>query len=222
MDYHHQAETLREQESFNEALNMYEKAINEYKIQDNFQDIAEALLGTFLTYKHLFITTQDVSYAQKAKSSVLESLQLLNQHKITNNLHQVYFSLGECEMLFKHYSDAIKPYKQALTHYPVNDAQKGNYRYHLGEALYRSGNKRQGELELYRGLDEIKAHKKNTDPFLLHVWLSGCHMRITELLWHDKPNTAKEHLKMAELIIKTDKKLILRKNQLTRLKSRLN
>ena len=53
-------------------------------------------------------------------------------------------------------------------------------------------------------LKEIPTEKKGkkVDPFLVHVWESGCHMTLALLLRKDDPYEAKTHLKKAKEIAK--------------------
>ena len=54
---HVQAEMLREEEKYSEALDLYAKVIAEYrKINDHLGEV-EAMGGMTLTYKHLYLRT---------------------------------------------------------------------------------------------------------------------------------------------------------------------
>lgn len=46
-----------------------------------------------------------------------------------------------------------------------------------------------------------------------HVWLSGAHMRIANVLKTDDPSKAREHLEKAKQIIDSDSRLTLRSKQ---------
>ena len=70
---------------------------------------------------------------------------------------------------------------------------------------------------MLKGLKEIKQGEAEVDPFLIHVWESGIHMRLAELLKEDESEEAKKHYQQARKIAESDPKLIIRRRQLARL-----
>ncbi|HCM82038.1 MAG: hypothetical protein UW22_C0069G0005 [Candidatus Gottesmanbacteria bacterium GW2011_GWB1_44_11c] len=221
MTLHQYAEQLREQNKPHEALRIYEDVILAYQEQGDYAGLVEALMGRGLTYKHLYGLTHDVSFATIARHTVLSSLEIAQTHNLKDKIYRCYFHLGEMEILFQNYARAIECYTTALSQYPNDAAEKGDFQYHLGSAQYRSGNREEGKRNLIEGMKKIEEHESSTDSFLFHVWQSGGYMTMAELLWHDVPIEAKKYLHRAEQIINADNRLIIRKRQLQQLKEKL-
>lgn len=191
---HQQAEQLREQDRHLEALKLYEEVIVGYQAEKNYSGLVEALGGRCLTYKHLFLLTNDFSLAIIANHSALASLEVAQKFDLHNKIHRCYFRLGEMAMLFGQYQEAISYYMKALESYPKAEAERGDFRYHLGEAQYRAGLKKEGKQNLVNGVKEIEKHETTTDSFVFHVWQSGGYMRLAEALWIDSPKEAQQYL----------------------------
>lgn len=62
---------------------------------------------------------------------------------------------------------------------------------------------------------------EDESAFRKNVWLSGAYLRIVTMLLKDDPKKAKEYFQKAEEIINSDKRLVLRKGQLEKLKRAL-
>jgi len=212
--FHQQAEVAREQDQHLKALKLIEEAFLEYQQRQDYEGFAQALQSRCLTYKHLFLLSSDQVFATLAQKDAEASLVLVELHNLETMRGSSYFRLGEIAMLFSDYSLAVDHYRQALTNYAGTNCEKGDYRYHLGEALYRLGKKEEGKRELEQGLKEIQDYSQEVDDFLAHVWESGAHMRLAKLLKDDEPIKAKQHLVAAQKIIAADPKLIIRKRQL--------
>jgi tetratricopeptide (TPR) repeat protein len=216
VNFHKKAEKLREQDKHLQALELCDEALLAYQQEKNYFGISSLLQSRILIYKHLFLLTKDSSFYLLAMKDAELSLLISQKHKLSN-LHVVYFRLGETFMLSNDFSKAILNYKKALELYPKEDSEKGDYRYHLGEALYRNGNKKGGLENLLFGLKTIQRYKLKTDSFLINVWESGNYLRLTELLKKDNPKQSKEYLLKAKQIINSDERLIIRKRQLQKL-----
>ncbi|KKQ80775.1 MAG: hypothetical protein UT01_C0006G0036, partial [Candidatus Daviesbacteria bacterium GW2011_GWA1_38_7] len=175
-----------------------------------------------LTYKHLFLRSQDKAFAILALKDAEASIELAKLHNIQDILGACFFRLGEVSMLFEEYNKAADYYRQALDNFSGTDCERGDYRYHLGEALYKSGQEQEGLRSYYQGLTEIQENVSQVEPFLASVWESGCHMHLAYLLKNKDPQKAEKHLDTARRIIESDKKLIIRKRQLKELEKVLN
>ena len=219
--FHSQAEIAREEDRHLEALKLIEEALIDYQKAKNYEGFAQALQSRCLTYKHLFLLSKDQAFAITARQDARASLELVELHDLQIMRGSSYFRLGEMEMLFEDFTQAVDYYRQALVNYTGTGCEKGDYRYHLGEALYRSGDKEEGRRELEQGLQEIQDNAHQVDSFLAHVWESGAHMRMADLLQDDEPEKTQQHLAAAEKIIDADPKLIIRKRQLAELKKLL-
>lgn len=215
--WHQLSEEAREKDEHLEALKFIEEAIVNYQQEKNYEGLSQALQSRFLIYKHLFLLTKDNLFAFMGQKDTETSLWISQKYNLQKMISSCYFRLGEAAMLFENYTKAARQYQKAITYYHGTNAEKGDYRYHLGEALYRSGKKKEGRENMLHGLKEIQTNKNEVDPFLVHVWESGCHMRLAELLKDDEPEEAKKHLQQAEKIANSDKKLIIRRRQIKEL-----
>lgn len=210
--YHQQAEKLREEDKLYQALKNCNQAILLYKKEKDYLNYCLAIQSRILTYKHLYLKKQDKSYSLLAKKDALLVIRVCQKRKL-NILYSSYFRLGEIFMLFNDYKKAIIYFKKALYLYPQINSEKGDYQYHLGEAMYISGNKINGLKNILNGLEIIQEYRNKTDSFLIHVWESGCYLKLAQLLRLDNHLNAKIYLNKAAKIINNDKKLIIRKRQ---------
>jgi tetratricopeptide (TPR) repeat protein len=208
---HQKAEKLRESDKLLEALKLYEEVIYNYQEGKEYSGLVEALGGRCLTYKHLFLLSNDFSFRNLAYHSALSSLEIAKHFKISAKVHRCYFRLGEMEMLGNNFLKAEKFYLKAFLKYPKEEAEKGDFQYHLGEAQYRAGKKAEGLKNLLDGLKLIEKYESSTDSFVYHVWRSGCLMRLGEL------TKDKKYLEKAQKIIDSDPRLIIRKRQIAAL-----
>lgn len=213
-EMHRKSEELRESDKHVEALQFIEKAIIGYQREKNYEGLSRALQSRFLIYKHLFLLTKDEAFAILGQKDAESSLAIAQKYNLFHVFSSCYFRLGESAMLFKDYKNAVNNYQRAVDKYEGSKSEKGDYRYHLGEALYRSGEKIKGEAVMLQGLKEIQSNANEVDSFLIHVWESGCYMKLAELLKEAKPKEAGEYLESAREIAQSDKKLIIRRRQI--------
>ncbi|OGM54622.1 hypothetical protein A3F62_04820 [Candidatus Woesebacteria bacterium RIFCSPHIGHO2_12_FULL_44_11] len=216
-EHHRQAEELRESDKHSEALKELDQAIVLYQEDKDYLGICEALQSRVLTFKHLYFLTRDTTFAIIAQKEAEASLEVAQQHDIKDKLSSCYFRLGEIAMIFEDFSKAINWYQRALENYQGSLSEKGDYRYHLGEALYRNGRKEEGKKAIFEGLSEIQKGASEVDPFLVHVWESGLHMKLADLLRGDEPDEARKHLDTSREIADSDPKLIIRRRQIEEL-----
>ncbi len=207
---HVEAEAARESEHFTEALALYEQVAVAYQKEKNYSGIADALQGKFLTYKHLYLQSNDEVYLTLCFFSAAASLEIIQEHDIHELKGSISFRLGEIAMLRKEYENAIEYYQNAIDNHHGIQAEIGDYRYHLGEALYLHGSKEAGKTTMLRGLKEIQGNREGADPFLIHTWESGCYMKLAYLL---RDSQSKEYMQKAKEIIDSNPKLIIRKKQ---------
>lgn len=212
-ELHKQSEIAREQDRHLDALKLIEEALLEYQKEKNYKGFIKALQNRVLIYKHLYLLTNDAVFTFLARSDAETTLHIAKFHNLHGLLSSSYFRIGEIAMIANNFEEAIENYKKALDTYTGSDAEKGDFRYHLGTALYLNGDKEEGKRNLLRGLKEIQENRTGFDSFLANVWESGCYMRLAEVLKDDEPKEAKEYLDQAKKIIDYDKKLIIRKRQ---------
>src|ERR1051326_2554666 len=141
-------------------------------------------------------------------------LDLVEQYNLKLYKSIAYFRLGEVYRHGNNYAQAAKYYRLALKYFKGPLSQKGDWRYHLGAALYFSGKEKQGMKEFFRGVDEIKVGSKKVDSFLYHVWQSGAYMQLAQMLAKKHKKIARGYLQMAKEIINSDRRLIIRRQQI--------
>ena len=213
-EHHRQAEELRESDKHLDALKELDQAIVLYQEEGDYLGICEALQSRVLTFKHFYFLTKDTAFATIAQKEADASLEVAQSKNIAEKLSSCYFRLGEIAMIFEDFAGAINWYQKALETYQGSLSEKGDYRYHLGEALYRNDQKDEGKKTIFDGLGEIQKGAPEVDPFLVHVWESGLHMKLADLLRNDEPEDARKHLDIARQIASSDPKLIIRRRQI--------
>jgi len=219
--FHFLAEKYREQDKLFLANIFGHIAIVIYQINHNFIGLSDVYQSLVLIYKHQFLLSKNKKYIKLATKYAKKSLNI-TLNKNLNNLYSCYFCLGEIFMLSNDFHKAILNYQKALSLYPKLNSERGDYQYHLGEAQYRNGDKKLGLKNLLDGLKIIQENKSKTDSFLIHVWQSGCYLRLAELLQSNNPSQSQKYLTKADKIISNDPRLIIRKRQLIDLKNKLN
>lgn len=218
---HNDAEIAREQEEYDDALNKVKQAILEYKKTKNYMGLVAGIQTRCLVYKHLFLLSKKGIYLKLAKADIKEGLSIVKKYKLPNMLSSCYFRLGELAMLVNDYTDAIKNYQKAINNYIGTECEKGDYQYHLGEALYKNGERESGKNELFKGLRKIQENKSEVNCFLSNVWESGCYLKLANLLKDNEPDESEKYLKSAKKIIDSDQRLVIRKRQLKELEKKL-
>ena len=216
-ELHGMGEDLREQDKHEEAIQYLSVAIVKYQKEDDYRGMIDALKGRTLTWKHYFLLTEDKTYAILALKDAEAMLEITQEKKLDDKLSTSYFRLGEVAMLTDDFPPAIKYYEDSLTYYVGPESEKGDFRYHLGEAVYRNGDKNKGKQIMLQGVKEIQDNANEVDSFLIHVWESGAHMRLAFCLREEEPEVARKHLDIARKIAEDDEKLIIRRRQIEEL-----
>jgi tetratricopeptide (TPR) repeat protein len=209
---------LREKDNLEESLTYETLALVKFIKNKDYKNVVDTLQARFLTWKHMFLLSKDIVILELAKKDAQASLSIAERLKIKNIYSKCYFRMGEACMLADNYEDAMSYYSKALHFFKGSLSEKGDYRYHLGVALYRSGKKDEGYKTMLNGLSEIEEGKGRVDSFLYNVWKTGCLMRMAEMLKTDKPAKAREYIRLAENIINKDKRMVIRKRQLKEIK----
>ncbi|OGD85863.1 hypothetical protein A2Z23_00855 [Candidatus Curtissbacteria bacterium RBG_16_39_7] len=212
---------LREQDNHFEALQYLDRAIVAYQKEENYGGLVDALKDRTLTWKHLFWQSGDFTHAILAQKDAEAMLAIAQTKNLKDKFHTSYFRLGEVAMLFQDFPKAIEYYTMALKTYQGPISEKGDYRYHLGAALYRAGQRSKGVETILQGIAEIDQGANETDSFLINVWKSGACLKLFELLREDEPEKAKSYLNQAKKIVDSDEKLVIRKRQFEQLAQKI-
>lgn len=219
VDLHYKADKLRELEKFDEALKVYDRVIEKYLENKNFAGVAEALQGKVLTYKHIYARKRNELYLKLATGCAISSLEIINKYKIKDMYASGYFRIGEVCRLSNDYSGAVKNFEKAYKLASKNK-ERGDYLYHLGEAVYKSGKKILGKRKIIEGMKLIKKDKNRLDGFVYNVWLSGANLRLGQVFVEEKnEKEANKYINRAKKIIDGDKRLVIRKKQLEEIRS---
>lgn len=218
---HKKAEDLREEDRLDEAEKVNTEAIEEYKLNKDWEGVARALQSRVLIYKHKYLLVKEEKILNLAKKDATESLIIAKEHNLKYLLSVCNFRMGEVFMISGDYKSAIVFFQNAVDLFVGYEAEKGDYVYHLGEALYQSGDKSAGKKHLLEGLYLIQQNKDEVDPFLINVWESGCYMRLADCFRKDDLKRAKEYLFKAKEIIDNDSKLVIRRRQWGQLAKKL-
>jgi len=213
--FHQQAEDLREQEKFTEALDVYTKVIKNYYTELNYSGVVDALGGQSLTYKHLYLVDPQEKYLQLCRGSAQSSLEIAKQHHQDDLLFRCYFNLGEVDMLAKDYQSAVDNYQHSFDLIPNNSVEKCRALSHLAEAQYYNGEKLNVNKNLIKSLDILHRYRSQVDDYTANVWETGILMKLAAITNDQKYITA------SEKIIDSDDRLIIRKRQLEELKRKL-
>jgi tetratricopeptide (TPR) repeat protein len=214
MELQKEADRLREEGHSLRAIDVYNHAIICYQQDKDFSNMLFVLTGRLLSWKHLFYKTEDKIYAIFVKKAAEEMLEIANEYHVFDRLYLIHFLNGTSAILLKDYSSAEIEFKKAVDLYPFENAEKGDWIAHLGEAMYRCGKKEQGKTMILQGVCLIKERSSQIDSFLFNVWVSGAYLRLARLLKTDNPEESHSFFIRAKEIIDSDHRLVILKQQL--------
>lgn len=209
-----QADVLREEGQSLKAIDTYNQAIVRYQEDKDYANMIGALTGRLLAWKHLFYKTEDKIYATFVKKEAEAMLEIAKEHQLLDRIYIINFLNGTSAILSKDYPMAEKEFGQAVELYPHDNAEKGDWIAHLGEAIYRNGRKEEGKKLILQGVQIIEEKSSQIDSFLFNVWVSGAYLRLAKLLKPDNLEESQIFLSKAKKIIDSDDRLVIRKQQL--------
>lgn len=217
---HQQADILREEGKTLEALNLYNQALVDYQQKRDYHGVLGVLCGRLISWQHLFNHGEDKVYAILARQEAESMLAIAEGYDIHDRDHLIHFLFGKSCLFLKDFHGAEIEFKKAIELFPHDNAEKGDWMAHLGEAIYRNGQKEEGERLILEGVQQIEAHN-DIDSFRIHVWVSGAYLRLAKILIDDNIEKAKIYLNKGEEIVLSDPRLVIRKQQLEILKNKL-
>ena len=210
-----EATKLREDGKTLEALNLYNQALVGYQKEHQYENILNVLHGRLISWQHLFNHEKSQIYAIFARKEAESMLSIAKEYKILNQDHFIHFQFGKTSIFLNDFNDAELEYKKAVELHPHDNAEKGDWLVHLGEAMYRNGKKGEGVLSILKGINQLQNHKTDLDSFTFNVWVSGAYLRLSSVLISDeRKDEAKFYLQQGENIILNDERLVIRKQQL--------
>lgn len=217
-----QADVLREEGKTLDALNLYNQALVIYQKKHDYNGILGVLSGRLISWQHLFNHEEDKVYAILARKEAESMLAIAQEHGIHDRDYLIHFLFGKSCIFLKDFNCAEIEFKKAVELFPHNNAEKGDWLAHLGEAIYRNGRKEEGERVILEGVQQIKSHQNDTDSFRINVWISGAYLRLAKILINDnKIEQAKTYLHKGEEIVLNDDRLVIRKQQIEGLKRKI-
>lgn len=225
---HGLAAQARERGESVEAVKLAEDAMAAYQKDRDALGFAEALADQFLSLRHLFDKTGDRNYLIRAKHSAMASVEVAESSGDKSALPIPYFNLAKAQETLGQLQEAVTSYKKAVEliisnppaahKVPERPAIVADFKVHLATCEYKqsfSTNKAGDKSALERAeaaLSDLEANPDISD-YNQHVWVSGGHMRIAEMLREDDPEKAKKHLQKAKEVIDSDPKLTIRLSQ---------
>jgi tetratricopeptide (TPR) repeat protein len=218
-----QADVLREEGKTLDALNLYNQALVNYVQKHDYHGILSVLSGRLISWQHLFNHEEDKVYAILARKEAESMLAIAQEHDIHDRDYLIHFLFGKSCLFLKDFNCAEMEFKKAIELFPLDNAEKGDWLAHLGEAIYRNGRKEEGERIILEGVQQIQAHTNDYDSFRINVWISGAYLRLAKILINDnKIEQAKIYLQKGEGIVLNDSRLVIRKQQLEILKKKFD
>jgi tetratricopeptide (TPR) repeat protein len=220
---HAQALKLREQKNIVEAQKIDQEALDAYASENDILGFSELLSMHAKSYLHQYHFSQFKPYLLLAKHIAQAGVDIAEEFGDESSKALPYFNLGEVSADAGDLDLAIDSYKKAvaiLENTPGRHNRKSvlaNFKAHLTTTEYKNGDKSALE-RAEQALSDLEAATDASD-YEKHVWLSGAHMRIADILRVDGPEKAKKHLAKAKEIIDSDPELVIRKEQWEKLAS---
>ncbi|QQG43613.1 MAG: hypothetical protein HYW45_01180 [Candidatus Daviesbacteria bacterium] len=216
-EIHGRAAKIREEGKHLEALQLQDEATLAYQKDKDILGLAEILADRSLVLRHLFDETDDKNFLIIAKHEMMASVEMAEQSGSKEALALPYFNLAKIQQDLEELDAAVSSYQKAVDSQTQNPTPEHNrpavlldMQIHLATCQYQAGDK----LALDRALQALALlEEANEVKYNKDVWLSGGHMRITQILKEDDPEKAAEHLQKAKEIIDANPDLKLRKGQ---------
>jgi len=222
---HVKAEIARENGNFEKALKFTDEATLAYTKDKDYLGLAEIQSSRQSTFKHLFRQTKDKAFLILEKYAARSAVEIAQKSNNPQSLAIPYHNLAKYYYEARDYKNAALYFQKAVENLTKNPPKMHNrpailadVKSHLYAAQFFAGDK-SALRHAGDALKELKKAKEN--PYSKNVWLTGAHMRIAQMAAKENPDWTIFHLKEAEKIINSDKRLILRKKQLQELKANL-
>ncbi|MBI2195710.1 MAG: hypothetical protein HYU48_01540 [Candidatus Levybacteria bacterium] len=219
---HALAEEARESGDFLKALEYTDQATIAYQDDKDYLGLSEVQSSRQSTFKQLFRKTRDTNFLILEKHSALSAVEIAEKSGIKEALGIPYHNLGKYYFEAKEYDKATHFFEKAvenLEKYPNGRHSRpsviADIRGHLYTAKYHAGDKSALKKAL-GALEELQ--RSDEESYNRNVWICGAHIRIAEMLAKDNASLARKHFDQAQSIISSDKRLVLRKGQIERLR----
>ncbi len=215
---HAKALKLREQKDIVEAQKVDQEALDEYAKDKDTLGFSELLSMHAKSYLHQYNFSQFKPYLLLAKHIAHAAVEIADESGDPSqtilplfNLGEVCADAGDLPASIEAYRKAVELQEKAPAERHNRKSVLANFKVHLTTTEYANGDK--SALERAEGALKDLQESGDANPYERHVWGSGAHMRIANMLREDNPEKAKEHLAKAKKIIDADPELIIRKEQ---------
>ncbi len=215
---HAKALKLREQKNIVEAQKVDQEALDEYAKDKDVLGFSELLSMHAKSYLHQYHFSQFKPYLLLAKHIAQAGVDIAEESGDPSQIILPLFNLGEVCADSGDLPAAVEAYKKAVELQEKSPTERhnrrsvlANFKVHLTTTEYANGDK----SALVRAEEALKDLEESDDanPYERHVWESGAHMRIAQMLQDDNKEKAQEHLQRAKEIIDDDPELVIRKEQ---------
>lgn len=220
---HAKALKLREEKKFLEALQVGEEGLQEYQKDNDVAGFGELLGMQAKTYLHVYDFTAFKPYLTMAMHLSLASVEIVEELGDLSATILPLYDLGKIYEDAGNLPDAAATYQKAVermqSNPPANHNRKSvlaNMKVHLHTTEYKNGDK--SALERAEAALKNLESSNDASDYEKHVWVSGAQMRIADMLREDDVEKAREYLVAAEEIINADPELVIRKEQLEKLR----
>lgn len=226
-DYLVKAGAERENGKFNEALELIAKARTLYQNENNKIGEAESLSSEFLTLRHLYETTNQEEYKNRAQVAVEESVRIIKENGGTKGLGIPLYNIAKWHELTGEYEKSIGSMKEALEALDASpdDPQsipsvKAEIVTRLASLEYRLGDE-SARLRFDKALSDLISNQ-NPDEYTQKVWVSGAHLHLADsMIARGDHEGVRVEIAKAGVIINSDSRLTLRAKQLAKLQQKL-
>lgn len=217
-----QGRKVQEEGHPNKAIALYTTARAAFEQERDNAGYVHSYCDEALARKHLWQKTGDHRQLELFRSIAEKMLEECGKRNVTDKLPTAHFVLASALTEAGEHEQSVIHYREAVQRFQGPDAERGDWRGHLGAALYRSGQKDAGLSAMLAGIHEVREGEKDLgDPFRINVWLSGAYMRLAEVTAADDRKQAMEYLQQATGIVQSDERLVVRRQQLEKLRQRL-
>lgn len=247
-EIHGRAAQHRERGESIEALKLGDEASAAYQKDGDRLGYAESLADRAIVLGHMAEKSEDPFFATanliNARNTAKTAVEIAQYSGDATSLAIPYIRFGRAQENLGELSEAIESYRAAVENITKNPppthkraAVIADFKNHLTTAEYKAGDKSalQKAEKALKEFDQVEPLTDeqlnnqngqlnfNQEPaYNFHVWLSGAHMRMAEILLTDNPTKAQEYLSEAKKIIDANPDLTIRLGQWEKLAKQLS
>ena len=215
-----QAEQARERGDFKKSLELLADAVTETFAERKYDKLVDITASEALVCRHLFASTGVKDYLVLAKHSAMASIEIARKLNDPTALCVSLYNAGKIQEDLGEHDMALKNYNEAIAQKVDRPAMSSEMKTRLAVLEYKNGDETaMGRFET--ALSDLKS-AEDPDNYAKVVWESGAYMHMAEALFEKDKEKAKQLLDEAGKVIASDMRLKLRREQLEKLKMKLN